>query len=336
MTKREPILVEVVRGGMVESYHHGEMVIMDIKGSVIKSWGDPDKKVYARSALKLLQALPLIETGAAEALKISDEEITLACASHSSSPEHIERVKAWLNRLGLSESDLECGACAPIGMNGSKDFLSSKMSPTAFAHPCSGNHAGFLATALFMKEELRGYIERGHPAQQRIEKTVSEMAEFDLSSVPVGIDGCGIPVYGFPLKNLALAMAKFANPEGLPSKRVEAIKRIISAIKKHPKMLAGENRFDTTLIEATQGEVIIKGGIEGMYIAIIPSLGYGAALKINDGSTQASEIACGALLNQLGVLSEQAQSSLSNFLNPKIVNFVGKVVGERRSVVAEF
>lgn len=334
MIEREPILVEIVRGDMVESYHRGEMVVMDAKGTVIRSWGEPDKKVYARSTLKLLQALPLIETGAADALSISDEEITLACASHSGSSEHIERVRAWLNRLGLS--DLECGACSPSVKNTSKDILSSGMLPSAFAHPCSGNHAGFLSTALFMKEEYKGYIERVHPVQQRIEKTVTEMAEFDLASVPVGIDGCGIPVYGFPLKNLAVAMAKFANPEGLPPKRIDAIKRMISAIRKHPKLLAGENRFDTAVIEATNGEVIVKGGVEGMYIAIMPALGYGAALKINDGSTQASEIACCALLQQLGVLSESARSSLDKFLNPKIVNFVGKVVGERRAVIAKF
>ncbi|MDP1974767.1 MAG: asparaginase [Alphaproteobacteria bacterium] len=330
MTTHDPILVEVIRGGMVESYHRGSMVIMNAKGSIMKSWGDPDKKIYARSALKLLQALPLIETGAANAFNISDKEITLACASHSSAREHIDSVNAWLKRLGLSSSDLECGIYHSMGKSESEALCGGPI--TTLDHPCSGNHTGFLSTALHMKEPLKGYIERNHLVQKRVETTISEMAEIDLSSIPTGIDGCGIPVYGFPLKNLALAMAKFANPEGLPPKRMDAIRKMIKAIQQNPKMLAGENRFDTALIEATQGEVIIKGGVEGVYIAIIPSLGYGAALKISDGSVSGAEIACGALLQQLGLLSDNAQSVLSHFLHPKIVNQAGKIVGERRPV----
>ncbi|MHA1598651.1 MAG: asparaginase, partial [Alphaproteobacteria bacterium] len=247
-----PVLVEVTRGNTVESRHRGAVCIMDAGGSVIAALGDVETPVYPRSAVKPLQALALIESG----VDISPEELALVCASHNGEPQHVEKVLQWLDRLGLGVDDLECGPS--IMMEGLVD------KPTRAHNNCSGKHTGFLATALHLGEPTTQYIAATHPVQQRLRRTLGEMCDVDLTdalpgSKGYGIDGCGIPVLAMPLQATALGMARMTAPSAA------AAQRIISAMTTHPFLVGGSGRFDTRLMQATNGQVVVKTGAEGVH-----------------------------------------------------------------------
>jgi L-asparaginase II len=199
-----PVLVEIRRGAEVESIHRGAYCIVDSRGVVLEHQGDIEYPVYARSAAKLIQALPLIETGAADRFHFSDTELALACASHNGEPEHVNAVAQILNRIGIGANALACGCqSSPMSIVSALDLARSGSTPTSLHHNCSGNHAGFLATARHQDEALQGYIEPDHPVQRWVAAALSEMTESDIAVAPCGVDGCGIPAYAFPLKALA-------------------------------------------------------------------------------------------------------------------------------------
>jgi L-asparaginase II len=229
-----PLLVEVTRGNMVESRHRASFAVCDTDGRVVLSAGDVEGPVFARSALKPVQAIALVETGAAKAFGLGDAEIALASASHNSEPRHVETVARWLEVLGLDESDLECGAHLPYHEPSMIALIRSGKEPTQLHNNCSGKHAGFLTVARHLGKKTEGYIRLEHPVQQRVLGIVESMTGLDLSDAPKGIDGCGIPVFGVPLGNLALAMARFADPNDQPDARQEAIARITQAIGPSP------------------------------------------------------------------------------------------------------
>ncbi|HET8728323.1 MAG TPA: asparaginase, partial [Alphaproteobacteria bacterium] len=240
-----PITVEVTRGGMVESRHRALAVIADPEGRVLNRWGDHERRIYPRSAVKALQALPLVESGAADAFGLDEEELALACASHNGETVHTEKVAAWLARIGLSPDDLECGAHAPYDAETARALTRRDKAPSPLHNNCSGKHAGFLAVARHKGERTKGYIDFTHPVQQRILGVLEQMTGQDLSHAPRGIDGCSIPTIGVPLGALAMAMARLADPSGLPDRRAEAATRLRAAWGGKPYMVAGRNRFDT-------------------------------------------------------------------------------------------
>lgn len=322
----DPILVEVTRGDMVESRHRGAAAIVDSDGRVISVWGDIETPVYSRSALKPIQAIPLIESGAADQFGLRDAEIALACASHGGEPRHTETVAAWLKKIGLSVQDLECGVQTPSYGPAAEALLLKGEKPTALNNNCSGKHTGFLSVAVHKGEKTKGYIKLEHPVQQRILGVLEQLTDINLGAAPKGIDGCGIPVIGVPLGTLALAFARMAKPATLPKPRIAAIARIRKAMAAEPFMVAGSGRFCTRVMQVLGERAVVKTGAEGVYIAILRDKGLGIALKIDDGGTRASEVVLAALLQRCGVFDPALESALC----VPILNRAGLQVGEVR------
>ncbi len=327
---RSPLVINVIRGDMVESRHLVNAVVADAAGDLVKSWGEIEKPVYLRSAIKPLQAIPLIESGAADAFSLSDKELSLACASHTGEALHVETVIAWLDRIGLSIDDLECGSHWPTYRPAERALAAAGKEPTPAHNNCSGKHTGFLSTSLHLKEDPKGYIGLEHPVQQRIKKILEDFTDLDLSRAPVGIDGCSIPTLGIPLKNAALAIARFADPDRLGKERFEACKRLQAAIAKAPEMIAGSDRLCTALNGSADGAVIAKTGAEGVYLAALPELGLGIAVKTTDGTTRGAEVALGAILQDLGVMTEKMHREMDRFVLPNLKNWNGFEIGNIR------
>ena len=212
----EHLVVEVTRGAIVESRHLVSAAVADAGGELVAAWGEVEGPVFARSAVKPIQALPLLESGAAEALAVSDAELALACASHGGEPLHVAALRDWLARLGLAETDLECGAHPPLHEPSAEALVRSGTAPSALHNNCSRKHAAMLATARHLGEETRGYIRSAHPVQRRVAACLADMSGCDLERAPEASDGCGIPTFALPLSGLARAMARPARARRAP------------------------------------------------------------------------------------------------------------------------
>jgi L-asparaginase II len=329
-----PVLVEVTRGAAVESRHRGRAAVVAADGAVKLALGDVAGPVFPRSAIKMIQALPLVETGAADACNVADAELALACASHGGEAVHVEAVAAWLARLGLDERDLECGPHAPGHAASAEALVRADRAPCRLHNNCSGKHTGFLAVARRIGAPTAGYSRADHPVQRLVVDAIRTMTGADPDQAPVGIDGCGVPTWGLPLDALALAMARVAEPRALAPQRRQAIERIRAAVAAHPFMIAGTGRLCTAVIEETGGEVLTKTGAEGAYFALVPRLGLGFALKIDDGAGRAAEVAILALLRRFGALDDGALERLRRFADPGIGNTQGRRVGAIRPAEA--
>ncbi|MBZ0217459.1 MAG: asparaginase [Fimbriimonadaceae bacterium] len=286
---RNPILVEVTRGGHVESVHCGAVAIFRANGDRIFELGNIDAAVFPRSAIKLIQALPLVESGAADAFDFSAPELALACASHNGEKRHVETVSAMLQAAGLREEALECGIQWPALLDDQAMLIRANHEPGAIHNNCSGKHAGMLAFASHMKIDPAGYVNRDHKVQKAVAQAIEEMTGAPLETAPCGIDGCSIPTFAVPLKNMARAYAQIAAGEGLGAARADACKRLMDACTSEPFMVAGTDRFCTDIMVALKGQAMVKTGAEGVFCAAFPELGLGVALKCDDGATRASE-----------------------------------------------
>ena len=253
MGRLNPVFVEVTRGDLVESRHRGAAAVVDADGSVVHAWGDVERPVFSRSAIKPLQALPLVETGAAGRFAVSDAEIALACGSHGGAPEHVRPVAAWLERIGLAPADLECGTHPPMDQAAAGALVRAGEDPSPLHNNCAGKHAGFLTTAVHLGETPAGYVRPDHPVQKRIEGVLADLGGGGLEGAARGTEGCGIPVIAMPLTAIARAMARLADPRGLAPARAAAVRRIVAAMTGHPDLVAGRERFDTVAIKAGRG-----------------------------------------------------------------------------------
>lgn len=326
-----PILVEVTRGGMVESVHRGRACIVDSDGRVLAQWGDIQAPVYPRSAVKAIQAIPLVETGAFDAYGLSDQELALACSSHNGEIRHTRLAEAWIKRIGLTVKDYECGAHLPTDPDTAHEMIRLGETPTAFHNNCSGKHAGFLTTALHKGEPTKGYVRFDHPVQQRILGVTEQMTGQDLSRAPWGVDGCAIPTIGIPLGAIAYAMARIGDPKDLPDARAEAVTRIRRAWRAHPYLIAGKGAFDTAMMQAAGGQVLVKGGAEAVGVAVLPKQGLGIALKIDDGTPRAREVALAALIRATKALPEEMWTPAEQLLSQRVTNRNGLEVGVVRA-----
>jgi len=326
-----PLSIEVTRGGYIESRHKVRMVVTNTDGQIILQAGDINAVVFPRSAIKPIQALAFIESGAAEALQVSDSEVAVACGSHSGEPCHVAAVGTWLQRIGCSEADLECGIHLPYGSTATRNLHRAGQAPSPLHNNCSGKHAGFLTLARHLGWPTKGYIDIDHPVQKHVRKIFSSVCGLNLSKAPVGIDGCGIPTIAVPLFNLAMGMAHLASltrPPGKPSSKLQnACARVRRAMTAAPFMIEGSDGFSTRMIDATHGRVLVKGGAEGVYAIALPETGFGAALKVEDGAMRAGPVAVGHLLKMLNILEEAETQALDDVLIPDISNRVGRVVG---------
>ncbi len=325
-----PVMVEVTRGGMVESRHRGIAAVAAVDGRLVEAWGEVATPVYARSALKPIQALALVESGAADALGVSPAELALACGSHGGDPDHVAAVDAWLARIGCSEADLACGGHLPGHAPAAEALLRAGGTVRPVHDNCSGKHAGFLTVARHLGLTVQGSARLEHPVQQRVLGIVEQMTGLELGQAPRGIDGCGVPVVGVPLGNLAGAMARFGQTDALPDRRAAAALRIRQAMAAHPFMVAGSGRFVTEALRVLGPSVCLKSGAEGVFMAALPELGLGVALKIMDGAGRAAEVAVLRLLDRLGVVDAGQRHGLAGFATAPVTNRAGDAVGEIR------
>lgn len=316
-------VAEVWRGDILESVHQGRAVVCDSRGDVVAAWGDVDAVTYPRSSCKMLQALPLMESGAAARFNLTPEQLALACASHEGAHMHTDRVVKWLGDLELGERDLRCGPQFPRAKEEQEELIRFGQKHDRTHNNCSGKHSGFLT----LNKHLGGdaeYVEPDHPVQQAILTAFEEMT--GETSPGYGIDGCSAPNHACTLRGLATAMARMADPSKLGEIRGQAAQDLVAAMKAHPDLVAGQGRACTELMEAMEGRTVVKTGAEGVFIAILPERGLGVALKIQDGATRAAETAIAALLVRLGVADPNHPSVIKR-LCPKQYNFAGLETG---------
>lgn len=326
-----PVLVEVTRGGVVESRHRGSAVVVDLEGRVTARWGDYTQPVFPRSAIKPVQALLLVESGAAQEFALSDREVALACSSHGGEPGHVLPIAAWLSRIGLGIDALECGTHWPSHDASAYALAGEGLAPSAIHNNCSGKHTGFLTAALHLGFPIRGYVQPTHPVQQRILGIMEQVCGLRLSAAPMGIDGCSIPTFAIPLENLAYAFARFGVPDDLPPARAMAARRIFKSMVENPFEVAGTGRYCTKLMQALGGRVMAKTGAEGVYCASLPEYGLGVAVKIDDGASRAAEILIAAVLDHIGALDGLDDATRAGLLETPLENRRGLRVGEVRS-----
>jgi L-asparaginase II len=319
-----PVLVEVTRGALVESRHTGAIAVADADGRLVLALGDVDRPVFPRSAVKALQAILLVESGAADAFGLSDEELAVACASHSGDKVHVEAVRSLLAKAGLDESYLACVVHWPVSDKATRDLIKAGRRRQSVHNNCSGKHAGMLAAAVRLGLDPRGYERPDHPLQVMIGGIISETCGVRLERDGMGIDGCSLPTWSLPLGALARGLARFGSGEGLAPARAAAAKRLMQACFAAPALVAGEGRFDTIAMSALAPDLFVKGGAEAVHCAALPGAGLGIALKIDDGAKRAAER---ALSEVLAALLPRAQSALADQLDGEMLNWRGISVG---------
>ncbi len=324
--KQAEILVEVHRGPFLESAHFGHAVICDDSGQIVKAWGDEKLVTLPRSSVKMIQALPLITSGAAEAYGLTDRHLALSCASHQGAAIHTEFVSEWLNNLDLGDDDLRCGPQMPDDKTARTALIKGDHTPCQWHNNCSGKHSGFLTLSKHLKAGAE-YIELDHPVQ-KVALEVFEMVT-GATSPGFGIDGCSAPNFAARLADIAKAMAWFASSAGRSDSASSAASRLVDAMRAHPLLVAGEGRACTELMEAMGGRAAIKTGAEGFFAAILPEQKWGIALKITDGGARASACALATLLAEIGVL-DRSHPIAQKYLKTAVLNRRGIETGHIR------
>jgi L-asparaginase II len=285
-----PILVEVLRGTLVESRHTGAVAVVDAGGKPVLALGDIETPIYPRSAVKALQALPLVESGAADLYGLGLEELALACASHSGEPGHVVTALRMLSAAGLDPSALKCGAHWPIHQPSAQALARGGGTAGAVHNNCSGKHAGFLCVACATGADRAHYTEPSHPVQRLVRHTIESLTGVPLAQDDCAIDGCSAPAWALPLVSLARGFARFGAGVGLTADRARAAARLRDACAAHPWHVAGTGRFCTQIMERFGARIFVKTGAEGVYCAALPEQGLGVAVKCDDGAGRAAEV----------------------------------------------
>lgn len=336
-------LVAILRAGLVESYHIGSVAIANARGELLAWHGDPQTTTFLRSSAKPFQALPLVESGAADRFGLSPQQIALTAASHSGTDRHARMAESILECCGCSEGDLRCGVHTPYDRETARALAAEGREPSPLQHNCSGKHAGMLTLAAFLGQPSETYLDPDQPVQQRILQTFLEMTGLSREQVTIGIDGCSAPNFAVPLHAAATAYARLMDPGEFPPSRQDACERIVQAMTANPELVSGEGRFDTELMRATGGGILSKGGAEGFQGLGIPAGGLGVespalgvAIKISDGDAarRATSLTALAVLKEIGALDEQGASQLASFDERELHNYRGLTVGEIRSRLA--
>jgi L-asparaginase II len=331
------VLANVIRGETVESVHCGHLCVVDGEGKQIASLGEPETITYFRSAAKPFQAVPFITSGAAEAFDFTEEEVALACASHSGEPQHLRVVGQMLDKIGLSGDDLKCGAHAPFNEPESHRLVRAGYKPTQLHNNCSGKHAAMLAFAKHIGASLHDYDSIDNRIQKRILKCIADFTEVPEDEIKLGIDGCAAPNFALPVAAMAKSFINLISPSKFPEPTQASCKRIAAAMMNHPELIGGSERLDTKLMQAAPGKLISKVGADGVWLCgVLPCerwpTGLGIALKIADGDDhRARPVVAVEILRQLGVLSTD---DLTDFSPMPVKNRRGDVVG--RIEVAEW
>lgn len=319
-------MVELWRGGLLESTHLGHAVLCDEAGQIVQAWGNPERVIFPRSSCKMIQALPLVESGAADAVGLTPAHLALSCASHQGAALHVGMARDWLTGMGLGEVDLRCGSHEPYDRAERDRLICDHEGPCQLHNNCSGKHSGFLTTTRHLKAGPE-YVEIDHPLQKAIRAATEEVTGETVAGY--GIDGCSAPNFAMSLAGLSRAMAKFANAKETGTARDRAMFRLRTAMAARPDLVAGEGRACTELMRAMDGRVSLKTGAEAVFVAMIPERKLGLAMKIEDGNSRASEAFLVGLLTKLGVLDAAHPMAQKRLPAPQI-NCRGFTTGELR------
>lgn len=325
-----PILVDVLRNDYVESVHRGAIHVVDDNGQVLLSVGNVDKLTFPRSAIKIMQALPMAESGAIEALRLNDQQLAFTCSSHGGEVAHTEMAQSILQASGLAVDDLQCGTHVPMFRPAADDLVRNGRDACALHNNCSGKHSGMLAFAKHAGLETKDYIELEHPVQREVAKVMSEITEFDLSTAPCGFDGCSLPTWAAPLTVWAGAFAKMSRGKGLGEVRSTAVAKLRNAVMAEPFYVAGTGRYCTDIMNQLSTPIFVKTGAEGVFCVSLPEHGIGIALKCEDGLTRGAEMMLSATLKKLGVLKPEDDEVMARFTSKILKNSNGYEVAQIR------
>jgi L-asparaginase II len=333
-----PVLVEAMRGGTRESAHRGAIAVLDADGALVAALGDIDRPIFPRSAVKVLQALPLVESGAADCYGLDEEELAVACASHNGEPAHTAVVARILGKVGLDVDALECGTHWPYREPIQRQMAAAGIVPTPLHNNCSGKHAGFLCVACRMaggaepRLFARGYVGIEHPVMREVSAAVQAVTGWDLEKAAHGTDGCSIPTYAIPLRHLALAFARVGSGVGLSSGHAAAARRLRGAVGRHPFMVGGTDRFDTKVMQRLGERIFCKVGAEGVFCAALPKRGLGVAIKVDDGNNaRAAEVAMAAVTEAFVDLDAGDAVFMRSLSDVTLRNWNGIEVGALRA-----
>ena len=322
-----PVLIEALRGALVESRHRGAVAVVGADGGRVLALGDVEQPIYPRSAIKALQALVLVEAGGVERFGLRDEELALACASHGGEPDHVAGVASMLARAGLDQGSLMCGTHWPLHQPAAVALARSGGAATALHNNCSGKHAGFLCAACAMGFEPATYVDAQHPVQQAVKSVLEQLGGAAIPDEHRGVDGCSVPTFAMPLSCLALALARFGTGQGLAPLRASAARRLRGVCAAYPWHVAGTGRFCTEVMTSLRERVFVKTGAEGVLCAALPEQGLGLALKIDDGATRAAEAAMAALLARFLPRGDEGRAELERFARPILRNWHRTAIG---------
>jgi L-asparaginase II len=336
-----PVLVEVMRGDTIESTHRGAVAVLDADGAVLAALGEIERPIFPRSAVKVLQALPLVASGAADRLGLGDTELAIACASHNGEAIHAQTAAAMLAKAGLDPAALECGTHWPYLDTATRALAAQGREPSALNNNCSGKHAGFLCLAcalhggVDLRQYVRGYVKPEHPVMREVTAALQATTGYDLSTAPRGTDGCSIPTYAVPLRHLARAFARVGTGTGLSDGHAQAAKRLRAAVAAAPFMVTGTGRFDTRVMERLGVKVFCKVGAEGVFCAALPERGLGVAIKVDDGNNaRACEVAMAAVIEALVDLDDAQATFMRTLSELTLSNWNGIEVGQLRAAPA--
>lgn len=329
MKSRNPMVVEVYRGQVVESVHHVMMVFADARGLVTSYCGNIDYVTTPRSSIKMLQAIPLVESGALEKFSLDDKMLAMACSSHRGEKQHLTLISQWMEKIKLGEGGFHCGPAMPAHEPTAHDMIKRGIPPNATINNCSGKHLGLITTCLALGENPVGYFKMDHPSQIRLRKVLTEVMKIQIDKMPWGIDGCGIPTYAVPLQNIAIGMTHLLANHTNPTRKA-TVQRILDACRRHPVLLSGSDDFVSIVNEKTKGRCILKSGAEGVYTGLVPDAGQAFVIKIHDGNKRAAELAAAFALRKLNGLTDQEFLELRQWTMPEVKNSRNEKVGELR------
>jgi L-asparaginase II len=328
------VIAETTRGGIVESAHHGIVVAVDVSGEVVAAAGDPERVIFFRSSAKPFQAIPVIESGAADAFGFTPSELALCCASHAGSPEHQRQVAAMLGKIGLSPADLQCGCSTPAHAEEAAGLVLRTVERTPLQCDCSGKHTGMLATIVHEGMSRDDYLDPRHPLQRRILGIIAMVLRVPEASIVLGTDGCSLPTFAAPISAFAAAYATLATPDRAPpgagQEHAPALDRLRTAMTAHPENVGGGGQFVSELMSVSEGRIVAKTGAEGLLCLGIPERGLGIAVRALDGTWRTHPAVVVSALEQLDILDDTTRTALLARHSPELRNHNGRLVGEVR------
>ena len=328
------LIAKEYRGELADLYHYGHIVVVDSEGNILWHLGDPHRVTYSRSSAKLIQAIPVIESGALDTYNITDKELALMCASHKGEIFHTEAVLSILNKAGLDESYLQCGTHYPLAAYMENKFRAEGITPTSVHSNCSGKHAGLLITAKALGLSLNDYYMPSHFLQSRATELIAEICDYPADKIVMGLDGCGVPVHAMPIYKFAQGYARMSKPETLGDNLSKAVNKITTAMIENPEMVNGTEGFTTELMEAFGDRLFCKSGANAFYAIGLKDKGIGIAMKMDGGASPIVPMAMLETLVQIGVITEDEADKLPN--NKRMLtkyNHKGEVIGK---TISEF